>query len=222
MALAQKSAPAADPADLLRQMEEATDAVDAVFALARGRIASLVTVNGKLSSAALDREQHVVHGLSWLATYAATLRAVTGWAQRLVDRGLFGETERLLSEIVFGEYLNHVAGGIPMNQQEFVRLADFGLTPKEAARLDEGAAGQLRRTGSTRDKRARLAAIMAETGGRPTVGACGLDDTLEQIRAEMQRFVAIASPRTPISGTSTTPISRSRSSKNWPALACSG
>jgi (2S)-methylsuccinyl-CoA dehydrogenase len=171
-------------------MEEATNALDAVFGLARGRTTSLVTANGKLSSAALDREQHVVHGLSWLATYAATLKAVTGWAQRLVDRGLFGETEQLLSEIVFGEYLNHVAGGIPMNQQEFIRLADFGLTPKETARLEEGAAGQLRKTGSTRDKRARLAAIMAETGGRPTVGACGLDDTLEQIRSEMQRFVA--------------------------------
>jgi (2S)-methylsuccinyl-CoA dehydrogenase len=190
MALAQHKSTEATPADLLTAMTGASQAVDGVLAAAKSRVSSLVTVNGKLSAAALDREQHVVHGLSWLATYAATLHAVEGWARRLVERNMFGETEQLLTGIVFGEYLNHVAGGIPMNQQEFIRLADFGLTPKETARLDEGAAGDLRRSGSTPQTRARLAQIMAETGGRPTVGACGLDDTLEQIRGEMQRFVA--------------------------------
>ena len=190
MALAQHKSPEATPADLLPAMREATRTVDGLLSAAKSRVSGLVTVNGRISAAALDREQHVVHGLSWLATYAATLHAVEAWAGRLVDRGLFGETEQLLASIVFGEYLNHVAGGIPMNQQEFIRLADFGLTSKDVARLDEGPAGELRRTGSTRHARARLAKIMAETGGRPTVGACGLDDTLEQIRAEMQRFVA--------------------------------
>jgi (2S)-methylsuccinyl-CoA dehydrogenase len=190
MALAQHKSPEATPADLLPAMREATRTVDGLLAQAKSRVGGLVTANGKPSAAALDREQHIVHGLSWLATYAATLHAVEAWAGRLVDRGLFGETEQLLASIVFGEYLNHVAGGIPMNQQEFVRLADFGLASKDIARLDDGAAGELRRTGSTRQSRARLAQIMAETGGRPTVGAPGLDDTLEQIRAEMQRFVA--------------------------------
>jgi (2S)-methylsuccinyl-CoA dehydrogenase len=190
MALAQHKTTEASPADLLSAMAEATRTVEGLLGLAKSRVGNLVTANGKLSAAALDREQHVVHGLSWFATYAATLHAVEGWARRLVDRGIFGETEQLLSSIVFGEYLNHVAGGIAMNQQEFIRLSDFGLTLKDIGRLDDGAAGELRRTGSTRQNRARLAQIMAETGGRPTVGACGLDDTLEQIRGEMQRFVA--------------------------------
>ena len=39
----------------------------------------------------------------------------------------FGETEQLTVQIAAGEYLNHIAGGIPMNQGEFVRLADLGL-----------------------------------------------------------------------------------------------
>ena len=190
MALAQHKSPENSPADLLPALAGAAQTVDGLLSAAKSRVSGLVTVNGRISAAALDREQHVVHGLSWLATYAATLHAVEGWARRLVERDAFGETEQLLATIVFGEYLNHVAGGIPMNQQEFIRLADFGLTSKDVARLDEGPAGDLRRTGSTRDARTRLAQIMADTGGRPTVGAPGLDDTLEQIRGEMQRFVA--------------------------------
>ncbi|MFO1088955.1 MAG: acyl-CoA dehydrogenase family protein [Hyphomicrobiales bacterium] len=171
-------------------MRDAVAEVDALVALAKSRVQPLVTVNGKLSSAAVDREQHLLHGLSWLATYAATLRAVEGWAQSLADRGQFGEIERLTAEILFGEYLNHLAGGIPMNQQEFIRLSDFGLSHKDAARLDEGGAGVLKHTGSTPKSRARLAELMALMGPHSPFGNGGLDETLEHIRLEMQKFVA--------------------------------
>ena len=45
------------------------------------------------------------------------------FAARLEAKGAFGETEQLTVQIAVGEYLNHIAGGIPMNQGEFARLS---------------------------------------------------------------------------------------------------
>jgi (2S)-methylsuccinyl-CoA dehydrogenase len=56
-------------------MQEATGVVDGLFAKARAHVAGCVREGGKISSAAIDREQHIVHGLAWFATYAETLRA---------------------------------------------------------------------------------------------------------------------------------------------------
>jgi hypothetical protein len=38
----------------------------------------------------------------------------------------------------FGEYLNHIAGGIPMNGQEQIRLHELGIDPMSASALFEG------------------------------------------------------------------------------------
>ena len=46
---------------------------------------------------------------------------------RMHEEGRFGATEELLTRIGLGEYLAQIFGGIPMNQGEIVRLADFGL-----------------------------------------------------------------------------------------------
>ena len=54
---------------------------------------------------------------------------------RLEAEGKLGETEQLTIQIAAGEYLNHVAGGIPMNQGEFLRLTELGLTRSETAGL---------------------------------------------------------------------------------------
>ena len=49
------------------------------------------------------------------------------WAEQLDLEGKFGEIEQLIQQIAFGEYLSQLAGGIPMNQGEIVRLQDIGL-----------------------------------------------------------------------------------------------
>ncbi len=51
----------------------------------------------------------------------------SGWASRLEQAGRFGELERLILELGFGEYLARIAGGMPMSQGEIVRLAALGL-----------------------------------------------------------------------------------------------
>jgi (2S)-methylsuccinyl-CoA dehydrogenase len=169
--------------------EKAVAAVDAILAQARAHVATAVAGGGRLSSEAMEREQHMVHGLAWLATYAETLRSLAAYARRLEVQDRLGEMERLLVRIAFGEYLAQVAGGIPMNQQEFARLSDFGITHAAAARLHEGACGTLMRAGSTPAARARLVELMVEAQGKPTFGDCGLDDTADHMRAEMRRFV---------------------------------
>jgi (2S)-methylsuccinyl-CoA dehydrogenase len=176
--------------DLTALTGGAVAAVDALYGEARAHVARTVSADGVLSNAAIEREQHMVHGLAWLATYAETLRSLSAYAHRLEGEDRLGEMEQLVVQVVFGEYLAHIVGGIPMNQQEFVRLGDFGIAHAHAGHLHEGAAGALLAEGSTPAVRARLVELMVAAQGKPTFGDCGLDDTAEHMRTEMRRFTA--------------------------------
>ena len=84
----------------------------------------------------MDREQHIVHGLAWVATYAETLREVRGWARALADNGKLGETEQLLCKLLAAEYGAQLSGGVPMTQLEIVRPSDFGVAALAADDID--------------------------------------------------------------------------------------
>ncbi len=168
---------------LAGHLAEAVGAVDALFAKARARVAAQVMPGGKLDAVTLDCEQHMAHGLAWAATYQAAIREMASFAQRMEAESRFGETEQLTLQIAVGEYLNHIAGGIPMNQGEFARPADLGLTRSDIAPL-YGLA--LIDRGNTREARARLVELIADGN----FGWAGLDDTLTEIAATMRRFIA--------------------------------
>jgi (2S)-methylsuccinyl-CoA dehydrogenase len=170
-------------------MAEAVQVVDGLFARARANLTTRVSDNGKLSSAAIEREQHAVHGLAWFATYAETLRSMAGWQAALASEGRLGELEQLIAQICFGEYLNHIAGGIAMTSQEQVRPHELGLTPDDMRALHEGAAGDLLRHGSTPSVRARLVDMMADGRANLTTGDCGLEPMLDEMRSQMNRFI---------------------------------
>jgi (2S)-methylsuccinyl-CoA dehydrogenase len=91
-------------AELLKQLETVAAAAGAYADAAKAAVRPLVSKAGKLDRVALDAEQHVVHGLAWVATYAETLREVRDWAGALNDAGKFGETEQLLAKLLAGEY----------------------------------------------------------------------------------------------------------------------
>jgi len=175
--------------DLPRLLEEAHDAVATLYSQAKARIHARIAPGGKISSHLIDREQHAVHGLAWLATYDAVFRELSAYAIRLAASGKFGEIEQLLVQIAAGEYLNHIWGGIPMNQAEFARLSDLGLTRADLATFDRPGVQALLTAGSTAPARARLVELMVSAQGRATFGDCGLDDTLEEMRLTMRRFV---------------------------------
>ena len=142
-----------------------------------------VSEGGKVSAPALERHQHAAHAASWLATYVEALRQMQAWAGRLEAEGRFGEIERLIHQIAFGEYLAQIAGGIPMSQGEMARPGDLGLT------FQPGEAGaRLIAQGNTPEARARLVALMRDNAGHATFGASGLDADLEMIRDQFRRF----------------------------------
>lgn len=172
-----------DLTDTLALGARAVAEVESLAAAGASNLRARVTENGKISSRLLETEQFAAHTLSWLTTYAESLRQMQAWALRLVDAGTFGEMEQLLHRIAFGEYLAQVAGGIPMSQNETARLSDLGLswTPgPEAATLIAG--------GNTPEARARLVALMRDNQGRATFGNTGLDEELEMIRDQFRRY----------------------------------
>ena len=170
--------------DLARQ---AQGAVETLLARATAAVQPVVSRDGRLDAAALEAEQHAVHGLAWLATYVEAVRQLAAYAERMKAEGRFGETEELLTRIGLGEYLAQAFGGIAMNQGEIVRPADFGLDETVVAGLRKGAVAELIATGSTPANRAKLAALI-EHAHDGAIGDPGLDETLEHMRAEMRRF----------------------------------
>ena len=128
-----------------------------------------------------DREQHVVHGLAWVATYAQLFRQVVAWRERLVQANQFGETEDLLLKVLFAEYASQLAGGVPMNQGETIRPLDFGVT------LQPGPIAAWRRLAGQAEKTA-LADKVAAAQGKPSVEESGLDETLSMVRDQFHAF----------------------------------
>ena len=170
-------------ANLLDLTKAALPEVEALFDRVRDVVRDRVTVGGKVSAPALEEHQTTAHAMAWLATYVEALRQMRAWAGRVSDAGQFGEMEALILQIGFGEYLNQIAGGIPMSQSEIARLADMGVDwqPGDAARA-------LMAGGNTQSARNQLVAAMQSNQGRSTFGVTGLDAELEMIRDQFRRF----------------------------------
>jgi (2S)-methylsuccinyl-CoA dehydrogenase len=173
--------------ELIATLRQAVPAVEALFADARRAVAERVTREGRVVARVLDREQRAAHGLAWLATYVEALRQLAAYAERLMAADNFGEVEELLVRIGAGEYLAQIIGGIPMSQGEIVRPADLGLTSAAVTARVNPAVEHLIAYGNTAARRARLVELM-RLGQEATVGASGLEDTLDSIREEMRKF----------------------------------
>jgi len=173
--------------DLVELSRQATAALDALLADAVAKVRERVVVNGKTDARLFDSEQRATHGLSWLATYVEAVRQLAAYTERMTEAGTFGEIEELLVRIALGEYLAQIVGGIPMSQGELVRPSDLGLSAAQVAARIKGDVEGLIANGNTAERRARLVELMRGSH-HATVGACGLDDTLESIREEMRKF----------------------------------
>jgi (2S)-methylsuccinyl-CoA dehydrogenase len=173
--------------EVIAMLGEAVAAADALLSDARRAVAERVAVNGQVISRLFDREQRATHGLAWLATYVEAIRQLADYARRLVEAGTFSEIEELLLRIGGGEYLAQILGGMPMSQGEIVRLSDLGLNAAAVAARVNPAMEHLIATGNTAARRARLMELIRQHHDA-TVGACGLDDTLDSVRDEMRKF----------------------------------
>jgi (2S)-methylsuccinyl-CoA dehydrogenase len=174
--------------DLLKNGADAVGAVEALLAEAMAGQRARFAPGGRLSLVQLEREQHAVHGLAWLATYVEALRQLLAHASRLAEGAGLGPTDELLVRAGLGEFLAQIFGGIPMSQSEFVRLPALGLAEERIEARRTPAVKALIADGTSAELRARLIEAIAADGGSATVGTSGLDETLEAMRNEMRRF----------------------------------
>ncbi len=163
-------------AEIVGQLEAVADAAESYMRAARAAVRGRVAKGASLDRAAMDREQHVVHGLAWVATYAETLREVRDWARALHAQGKLGEVESLLAKVLVAEYSAQLAGGLPMTQVETIRPADFGVdAPRVTVAISQ-------------DEKTRLAALLHDAQGRATFETTNLDADSEMIRDQFRKF----------------------------------
>ncbi|NOE35500.1 acyl-CoA dehydrogenase family protein [Ruegeria sp. HKCCD7318] len=174
--------------DLLDLTRAAVPAVEAVFEKARESVRGMVTADGRVSGSLIEANQTAAHGLAWLATYTQSLQQMQRWAEALQAEGKFGELEQLLHQIAFGEYLHQVAGGIPMNQGEVVRLQDMGLGWDALSGFQSSEVQTLMAQANSQAARSRLVELMQDQAGATMFGNSGLDEELEMIRDQFRRY----------------------------------
>ncbi|MEP4637717.1 MAG: acyl-CoA dehydrogenase family protein, partial [Yoonia sp.] len=175
--------------DLLAQTAASLPSVATIVQAAKTSVAALTTDGGRISGALIEENQTAAHGYAWLATYDQSLQQMQAWADRLTADGKFGETEQLIHQIAFGEYLAQIAGGIQMNQGEMIRLRDMGVSAADqAAFAADSAVAALINKANTQAARTRLVELMQEQSANVTVGASGLDEELEMIRDQFRRY----------------------------------
>ncbi|MGS4887696.1 acyl-CoA dehydrogenase family protein [Roseibium sp. MB-4] len=179
-------------AEMQPTLSERTNAIvhklDGLLDLAAQRVRERVTVDGRISSSRMEEEQRATHGLAWLATYVEALRQLDAYAQRLSESGRYGDLEDKIVQLGFAEYVAQIFGGIPMNQGEFVRLADLGISDDEARSVRTADMDAVIATGNTIEVREGLTELIRAQAGQSTFGDGGLDETMEQIRNEMRKF----------------------------------
>ncbi len=177
------------PAALIPLLEAAAEAARTLNVQATEAVKAKLAPGGKIDNAALEREQHVAHGLAWISTYAEGIRQLADYARRMEGEGRFGEMESLLSQIAAGEYLAQLAGGVTMSQGEVVRLHELGLDESaRAAFLTDDVTALIE--GVTPEMRARVVELIQDAQGAASAnfGDPGLEETYEEIRNEMRRF----------------------------------
>jgi len=162
--------------------------VHTILKTATQQLRARVSVDGRVSARLVEEHQTATHGLAWFATYSQSLTQMQRWAEKLNQTNTFGETEQLILQITFGEYLCQIYGGIQMNQSEILRLQDLGLSQNEMQGLMEPAVQTLTQQGNTQNARVRLVELIQEQSANVTVGTTGLDDELEMIREQFRRY----------------------------------
>ncbi|MTI04536.1 acyl-CoA dehydrogenase [Roseibium denhamense] len=176
------------PESLMEMTGAAIEQLDQLLDIAAQRVRARVVEGDRISSSLMDQHQRATHGFAWLATYVEALRQMDAYATKLSKQGKLGLLEEKLTQLGFAEYLAQIFGGIPMNQGEYVRLADLGLTAEEVSEHRTAVIDKLIETGNTQEVRWEIANAIRTQAGQSMFGDSGLDETMEQIRNEMRRF----------------------------------
>jgi (2S)-methylsuccinyl-CoA dehydrogenase len=175
--------------NLLIKCRESLESVNKYTDAAKQQVKKLVMEDGSVSKQLMAREQHAAHSLAWIATYKATLTELLNWAERLESENSFQETEQLILQFAFSEYLTQLWHGIPMSQLEYARPQDLGLKNGLLTELSTNSVRDLMLNGNEASDRLKLADILQNNFSSKNFGNLGLDDTSSMIIQEFKKFV---------------------------------
>ncbi|MDC3111403.1 acyl-CoA/acyl-ACP dehydrogenase [Pelagibacteraceae bacterium] len=175
--------------NLLIKCRDSLESINKYSDAAKEQVKRLVMEDGVVSKGLMAREQHAAHSLAWIATYKATLTELLNWAERLESENKFLETEQLILQFAFSEYLSQLWHGIPMSQMEYARPQDLGLKNGLFNELSTTSVKDLMLNGNEASDRVKLADILQNSFSSKNFGNLGLDDTSSMIIQEFKKFV---------------------------------
>ena len=175
--------------NLLIKCRDSLESINRYSDAAKEQVKKLVMEDGTVSKQLMAREQHAAHSLAWIATYKATLTELLNWAERLESENNFLETEQLILQFAFSEYLKQLWSGIPMSQLEYARPQDLGLKNGLLTELSTNSVKDLMLNGNDATDRLKLADILQNNFSSKNFGNLGLDDTSTMIIQEFKKFV---------------------------------
>ena len=175
--------------NLLIKCRDSLESINKYTDAAKEQVKKLVMEDGIVSKQLMAREQHAAHSLAWISTYKATLTELLNWAERLESENNFLETEQLILQFAFSEYLTQLWHGIPMSQLEYARPQDLGLKNGLLTELSTSSVKDLMLNGNEAADRLKLADILQHNFSSKNFGNLGLDDTSTMIIQEFKKFV---------------------------------
>ena len=131
-----------------------------------------------------EKNQHLVHGFAWIATYIEALRQLNKWGIELTNKNKLNEFEQLILDISFIEYIRQILNGIPMSQTEFIKITDFESINKN----DELKISENFNFSNINELKERLVKIAINKDNIIALENTGLDTEYEQIREQFQKF----------------------------------
>ena len=131
-----------------------------------------------------EKNQHLVHGFAWIATYIEALRQINNWGIELINKNKLNEFEQLILDISFIEYIRQILNGIPMSQTEFIKITDFESINKN----DELKISENFNFSNINELKERLVKIAINKDNIITLENTGLETEYEQIREQFQKF----------------------------------
>ena len=131
-----------------------------------------------------EKNQHLVHGFAWIATYIEALRQINKWGIELKNKNKLNEFEQLILDISFIEYISQILNGIPMSQTEFIKITDFESINKN----DELKISENFNFSNVSELKERLVKIAINNDNIITLENTGLETEYEQIREQFQKF----------------------------------
>ena len=131
-----------------------------------------------------EKNQHLIHGFAWIATYIEALRQINNWGIELANKNKLNEFEQLILDISFIEYIRQILNGIPMSQTEFIKITDFESINKN----DELKISENFNFSNINELKERLVKIAINKDNIIALENTGLDTEYEQIREQFQKF----------------------------------